>query len=147
MSIQNLESQVTTLLPYQQQHREWKRAIRADAACRIQDLFRGYNCWVLLLSLNNAAIERNINKTKSQVTRRVCSRIWGIQHNAVSPVRPIHVVVDSRGIRPMQQDVASVWSHALFLRRSHRCRLAFQYHPSRRVSPSRLRIFLLTSTI
>jgi hypothetical protein len=35
------------------QYREWKRAIRADAACRIQALFRGARCrWTLLRSSN-----------------------------------------------------------------------------------------------
>jgi hypothetical protein len=38
------------------QYREWKRAIRADAACRIQALFRGASTrWILLRSNNPAA--------------------------------------------------------------------------------------------
>ena len=57
-----------------------KRAIRADAACRIQDLFRGYNCWVLLLSLNNAAIERNINK--NEVASNKACRFKDLGHSA-----------------------------------------------------------------
>lgn len=40
------------------QYREWKRAIRADAACRIQALFRGARTrWVLLRS-NNPRVSR-----------------------------------------------------------------------------------------
>lgn len=44
------------------QYREWKRAIRADAACRIQALFRGASCRWSLLRRNNAAIARVIMK-------------------------------------------------------------------------------------
>lgn len=40
------------------QYREWKRAIRADAACRIQALFRGALCrWMLLRSGNTQMVE------------------------------------------------------------------------------------------
>ncbi len=42
------------------QYREWKRAIRADAACRIQALFRGARCRWTLLSSNNPRITRVI---------------------------------------------------------------------------------------
>ena len=44
------------------QYREWKRAIRADAACRIQALLRGTRCrWSLLRNnSNNATITRII---------------------------------------------------------------------------------------
>jgi len=40
------------------QYREWKRAIRADAACRIQALFRGARCRWTLLRSNDARITR-----------------------------------------------------------------------------------------
>ena len=40
------------------QYREWKRAIRADAACRIQALFRGARCRWTLLRSNNPRIAR-----------------------------------------------------------------------------------------
>jgi hypothetical protein len=42
------------------QYREWKRAIRADAACRIQALFRGARCRWTLLRGNNPRITRVI---------------------------------------------------------------------------------------
>lgn len=42
------------------QYREWKRAIRADAACRIQALFRGARTRWKLLRGNNARITRVI---------------------------------------------------------------------------------------
>jgi len=44
------------------QYREWKRAIRADAACRIQALFRGASCRWKLLRIGNAAVTRVIMK-------------------------------------------------------------------------------------
>jgi hypothetical protein len=46
------------------QYREWKRAIRADAACRIQALFRGSRCrWLLLRNnSNNSVITRIVRK-------------------------------------------------------------------------------------
>lgn len=44
------------------QYREWKRAIRADAACRIQALFRGSSTRWRLLRLNNPKISRVIMK-------------------------------------------------------------------------------------
>lgn len=44
------------------QYREWKRAIRADAACRIQALFRGANTRWKLLRLNNPALTRVVMK-------------------------------------------------------------------------------------
>jgi len=44
------------------QYREWKRAIRADAACRIQALFRGYISRCKLLGMGNAALNRVIMK-------------------------------------------------------------------------------------
>ena len=40
------------------QYREWKRAIRADAACRIQALFRGANTRWLLLRRSNSRLSR-----------------------------------------------------------------------------------------
>lgn len=40
------------------QYREWKRAIRADAASRIQALFRGARCRWILLRSNNPRIAR-----------------------------------------------------------------------------------------
>lgn len=40
------------------QYREWKRAIRADAACRIQALFRGASTRWMLLRSNNPKISR-----------------------------------------------------------------------------------------
>jgi len=40
------------------QYREWKRAIRADAACRIQALFRGASTRWMLLRSNNPQISR-----------------------------------------------------------------------------------------
>lgn len=40
------------------QYREWKRAIRADAACRIQALFRGASTRWMLLRSNNPAASR-----------------------------------------------------------------------------------------
>ena len=40
------------------QYREWKRAIRADAACRIQALFRGANTRWLLLQSSNPLLSR-----------------------------------------------------------------------------------------
>jgi hypothetical protein len=40
------------------QYREWKRAIRADAACRIQALFRGAMARWMLLGSNNSRITR-----------------------------------------------------------------------------------------
>ena len=42
------------------QYREWKRAIRADAACRIQALFRGARARWTLLRSNNPRIARVI---------------------------------------------------------------------------------------
>lgn len=42
------------------QYREWKRAIRADAACRIQALFRGARCRWGLLRSNDPRISRVI---------------------------------------------------------------------------------------
>jgi DNA replication and checkpoint protein len=42
------------------QYREWKRAIRADAACRIQALFRGASGRWALLRMNNALVTRVI---------------------------------------------------------------------------------------
>lgn len=42
------------------QYREWKRAIRADAACRIQALFRGASTRWMLLRSNNPQISRII---------------------------------------------------------------------------------------
>ena len=44
------------------QYREWKRAIRADAACRIQTLFRGARTRWKLLRLQNAEITRVVRK-------------------------------------------------------------------------------------
>jgi hypothetical protein len=44
------------------QYREWKRAIRADAACRIQALFRGARCRWSLLRTNNPKITRIVRK-------------------------------------------------------------------------------------
>jgi hypothetical protein len=40
------------------QYREWKRAIRADAACRIQALFRGASTRWMLLRSNNPEISK-----------------------------------------------------------------------------------------
>jgi hypothetical protein len=40
------------------QYREWKRAIRADAACRIQALFRGARARWMLLRSNNPRMSR-----------------------------------------------------------------------------------------
>jgi len=40
------------------QYREWKRAIRADAACRIQALFRGASTRWMLLRSNNPEIQK-----------------------------------------------------------------------------------------
>lgn len=40
------------------QYREWKRAIRADAACRIQALFRGARTRWILLRSNNSRLSR-----------------------------------------------------------------------------------------
>jgi hypothetical protein len=40
------------------QYREWKRAIRADAACRIQALFRGASTRWMLLRCNNPQISK-----------------------------------------------------------------------------------------
>lgn len=40
------------------QYREWKRAIRADAACRIQALFRGASTRWMLLRSNNPQISK-----------------------------------------------------------------------------------------
>jgi len=40
------------------QYREWKRAIRADAACRIQALFRGASTRWMLLRTNNPKISK-----------------------------------------------------------------------------------------
>ena len=40
------------------QYREWKRAIRADAACRIQALFRGASVRWMLLRSNNSKMKR-----------------------------------------------------------------------------------------
>merc|ERR1712238_82450 len=40
------------------QYREWKRAIRADAACRIQALFRGASTRWMLLRSNNPKISK-----------------------------------------------------------------------------------------
>ena len=40
------------------QYREWKRAIRADAACRIQALFRGYWKRKMLLESNDSRLVR-----------------------------------------------------------------------------------------
>jgi hypothetical protein len=42
------------------QYREWKRAIRADAACRIQALFRGARTRWMLLRANNPRMSRVI---------------------------------------------------------------------------------------
>lgn len=42
------------------QYREWKRAIRADAACRIEALFRGSSTRWALLRLNDNALTRVI---------------------------------------------------------------------------------------
>jgi hypothetical protein len=42
------------------QYREWKRAIRADAACRIQALFRGASCRWSLLRVNDPSLSRVI---------------------------------------------------------------------------------------
>jgi hypothetical protein len=44
------------------QYREWKRAIRSDAACRIQALFRGALCRRRLLRINSAALTQVILK-------------------------------------------------------------------------------------
>lgn len=44
------------------QYREWKRAIRADAACRIQALFRGASTRWRLLRTNNPDVTRVIMK-------------------------------------------------------------------------------------
>jgi len=44
------------------QYREWKRAIRADAACRIQALFRGASTRWGLLRLNNPPVTRVVMK-------------------------------------------------------------------------------------
>ena len=44
------------------QYREWKRAIRADAACRIQALFRGARTRWMLLRSNNPRISRVVTK-------------------------------------------------------------------------------------
>ena len=44
------------------QYREWKRAIRADAACRIQALFRGARTRWMLLRSNNPRITRVVKK-------------------------------------------------------------------------------------
>lgn len=40
------------------QYREWKRAIRADAACRIQALFRGAGTRLILLRSNDSKVRR-----------------------------------------------------------------------------------------
>ena len=48
------------------QYREWKRAIRADAACRIQALFRGSRCrWSLLRNNSNNAIITRIVRSRA----------------------------------------------------------------------------------
>ena len=44
------------------QYREWKRAIRADAACRIQALLRGAHTRSKLLRMNSATLSRIIMK-------------------------------------------------------------------------------------
>jgi hypothetical protein len=44
------------------QYREWKRAIRADAACRIQALFRGFRTRTLLLQGNRPEILRVVSR-------------------------------------------------------------------------------------
>lgn len=44
------------------QYREWKRAIRADAACRIQALFRGFSTRWKLLRMNDPRVKRVILK-------------------------------------------------------------------------------------
>lgn len=44
------------------QYREWKRAIRSDAACRIQSLFRGAGTRMMLLRSNNPDIARVVSR-------------------------------------------------------------------------------------
>jgi hypothetical protein len=44
------------------QYREWKRAIRADAACRIQALFRGFSTRWKLERMNDPRVKRVIKK-------------------------------------------------------------------------------------
>jgi len=48
------------------QYREWKRAIRADAAFRIQALMRGAHCRSMLLRSNNMKLTRVVLKRPAQ---------------------------------------------------------------------------------
>jgi len=49
------------------QYREWKRAIRADAACRIQALFRGASTRWKLLRSNDPVVSRVVMKRASRL--------------------------------------------------------------------------------
>jgi len=49
------------------QYREWKRAIRADAACRIQALFRGASTRWMLLRYNNPHISKVVMRKAGRV--------------------------------------------------------------------------------
>jgi hypothetical protein len=53
------------------QYREWKRAIRADAACRIQALFRGASTRWMLLRSNNPKIAKVV---MSRAGRQILAR-------------------------------------------------------------------------
>jgi DNA replication and checkpoint protein len=65
------------------QYREWKRAIRADAACRIQALFRGASTRWRLLRSNDPLAARVV---MSRAGRRSVSRPPGATQSSGQPV-------------------------------------------------------------
>ena len=78
------------------QYREWKRAIRADAACRIQAMFRGSRCrWALL---------RN-NSHNPIVTRIVRSRA-GRASSALTTTTPTMVPTNDHNTTEINDKIA-----------------------------------------
>lgn len=73
------------------QYREWKRAIRADAACRIQALFRGARArWMLLRSDNpdiirivEAGAERRLFSSQTKYLTRPAGQAASIDNSTI----------------------------------------------------------------